>query len=40
LRSITQGRGVYTQEFSHYQVVPTQIAEGVIAASKREAEEE
>ncbi len=31
LRSITQGRGSFTTEFSHYEEVPQQIADGVIA---------
>lgn len=39
LRSITQGRGVYSMKFSHREPVPTHIAEGVIAAAKREREE-
>ena len=30
LRSMTQGRGMYTMEFSHYDEVPAQIAEKVI----------
>jgi len=38
LRSMTQGRGVYEIEFSHYEIVPPHVAEGVIAAAKREAE--
>ncbi len=43
LTSMTQGRGSYTMEPSHYDVVPQQIAEKVIAAAKAEragAEEE
>lgn len=39
LRSFTQGRGVYTMEFSHYASVPSHIADEIIAASKREEEE-
>lgn len=39
LKSITQGRGRYKVEFSHYDVVPTKIAEEIIAASKKEKEE-
>jgi len=39
LRSITQGRGVYSMKFSHREPVPAHIAEGVIAAAKREREE-
>jgi len=34
LRSITQGRGTFTTEFSHYQPVPQHLAEQIIAASK------
>jgi elongation factor G len=40
LRSFTQGRGVYTMEFSHYQAVPAQFAEDIIAKAKQEEEEE
>lgn len=40
LRGITQGRGFYTMEFSHYDVVPSHIAEQVIAQAKREQEAE
>jgi elongation factor G len=39
LRSLTQGRGVYTMEFSHYQQVPAHLAEEIIAKAKREAEQ-
>jgi len=39
LRSFTQGRGVFSMEYSHYQEVPTHLVEQVIAASKREEEE-
>ncbi len=39
LRSITQGRGVYTMELSHYAVVPTHIASEVIEKLKKEQEE-
>lgn len=34
LRSITQGRGSFTTEFSHYQPVPPHVAEQVIAEAK------
>ncbi len=38
LRSITQGRGTFTTEFSHYQPVPPQLAEQIKAQAKeREA---
>ncbi len=39
LRSLTQGRGIYTMEFSHYEPVPSHIAERIIAQAKQEAEE-
>lgn len=38
LRSISQGRGVFTMEFSDYDVVPAHIAEAVVAQRKRELE--
>ncbi|HPT82575.1 MAG TPA: elongation factor G [Limnochordia bacterium] len=38
LRSMTQGRGSFTSEFSHYEEVPAQIAEQVIAESKKKEE--
>jgi len=34
LISMTQGRGSYSMEFSHYDFVPSEIAEKVIAAHK------
>ena len=36
LRSLTQGRGYYSIEFSHYQNVPTHIAQQLIEAAKKE----
>jgi elongation factor G len=36
LRSITGGRGVFGMEFSHYEVVPTHIAQEVINARQKE----
>ena len=36
LTSMTQGRGTFSMEFDHYDVVPGQIAEKVIAAAKAE----
>jgi elongation factor G len=30
LRSITQGRAIYTMQFSHYEKVPEQIAKELI----------
>ena len=40
LTSMTQGRGSYTMEFSHYDFVPGEIAEKVIAAHKPHAAED
>lgn len=36
LRSITGGRGVFTMEFDHYEIVPANIAQEVIAARQKE----
>lgn len=38
LRSITQGRGSFTAEFDHYQAVPPQLADQIIAQRKAKAE--
>ncbi len=40
LRSMTQGRGFFTMNFSHYEEVPHQVAEQVVAAAKAEQEDE
>ncbi len=41
LRSMTSGRGTFTMEYDHYEEVPAaEIAKKVIAAHKREDEEE
>jgi elongation factor G len=40
LRSFTQGRGVFTQEFSHYQQVPAHITQQLVANAKKASEEE
>ncbi len=40
LRSLTQGRGYYSIEFSHYQAVPTHIAQQIIEAAKKEKSQE
>ena len=34
LTSMTQGRGDYTMEFSHYEIVPAQIAEKIISQAR------
>ncbi|HEX2025542.1 MAG TPA: elongation factor G, partial [Actinomycetota bacterium] len=39
LRSITGGRGIFTMSFSHYEEVPSHLADKVIAESQREKEE-
>jgi elongation factor G len=36
LRSLTQGRGVFTMKFDHYAQVPGQIAQGIIEKAKKE----
>lgn len=38
LRAITQGRGVYSMELSHYDIVPTHLAQQVIAEAKAESD--
>jgi elongation factor G len=40
LRSFTQGRGIHTMEFSHYEEVPREIAEKIIEEAKKAKEEE
>lgn len=40
LRSITQGRGVYTMKLSHYEQVPSHIAEQIIAQAQKEKQDE
>lgn len=40
LRSLTQGRGVYTKSFSHYEMVPPDVSQKIIEATKAEAIEE
>jgi elongation factor G len=36
LRSMTQGQGVYTMQFSHYETVPHETAQKIIAEAKAE----
>lgn len=38
LRSMTAGRGYFTMEFDHYDIVPTHLAQPIIEAHKRELE--
>lgn len=40
LRSITQGRGVYTMKLSHYEQVPSHVANEIIAQAQKEKQEE
>lgn len=40
LRSMTQGQGIFTTEFSHYEDVPHDVAQKVIEEAKREQESE
>jgi elongation factor G len=37
IRSKTQGRGIFSMEFSHYEEVPRNVAETIIAKSKGNA---
>lgn len=39
LRSMTQGRGIYFIEVSHYEVVPQHVVQEIIEQAKREQEE-
>lgn len=39
LRSITQGRGTFSVKFSHYEEVPTNITQEIIAQAKKEEED-
>ncbi len=39
LRSMTQGRGLYTMEFDHYESVPKHLADEIVAQSKLEEAE-
>jgi elongation factor G len=40
LRSMTQGRGIHSRKFSHYEEVPSEFAEKIIEQAKKEKEEE
>jgi elongation factor G len=40
LRAITQGRGIYEMEYSHYAIVPTHLAQEVVAQAKAEQDSE
>lgn len=38
LRSITQGRGIYSKSFSHYDPVPNDVAQKIISLAKSDSE--
>jgi len=38
LRSITQGRGSYRVQFSHYEEVPTHVAQRIVEQARKERE--
>ncbi len=40
LRSVTGGRGSYTMSFSHYEIVPSRITQGIIEEARRNKKEE
>ncbi len=40
LNSKTGGRGTFTMEFSHYEEVPSQLTEKIVAQAKKEKEKE
>jgi len=40
LRSLTQGRGLFSMELDHYEPVPTHLAQEIIEAHKKEKEKE
>ena len=40
LKSITAGRGAYTMQFSHYEIVPSNLAQNIIDKAKKAKEEE
>jgi elongation factor G len=38
LKSMTGGRGSYSMEFSHYDIVPSHLVQAIIAQAKKEAD--
>ena len=40
LKSMTGGRGSFTMEFSHYDIVPSHLVPAIIAQANKEAEKE
>ena len=39
LRSLTGGRGIHTEEFSHYEEMPRELEQKVVADAKKRREE-
>ena len=39
LRSVTQGRGIFSMEFDHYDQVPAHVADKVIETARKHREE-
>jgi elongation factor G len=39
LRSMTGGRGAFSMRFSHYEEVPSHLADKIVAEAQREKEE-
>src|SRR5512138_235493 len=40
LRSMTSGRGYFSMQFDHYEIVPSHLAQDVIASRQKEKKEE
>ena len=40
LRSVTAGQGSYTMEFSHYEPVPANVQQQILAAAAKAKEQE
>ncbi len=40
LKSLTAGRGIYTMHFSHYEQVPSNVAQQIVQKAKQQKEEE
>jgi elongation factor G len=40
LRSLTGGRGVFSMELNRYEVVPSHVAQEIIAAREKQLQEE
>ena len=40
LKSITGGRGTYSMSYSHYEIVPSNLAQAIIDKAKQSKKEE